>query len=82
MNSLKKSITILAAHAAAAEALDVFDIDQQTSIVLAGDQARLTLDEDGKFKHPFTEQAHAETIHYPDSGTFSVKLKQVELPTE
>ena len=44
MNSLKKSITILAAQAAAAEALDVFDIDQPTSIVLAGDQAKLTLD--------------------------------------
>ena len=82
MNSLKKPITILAANATAAGALDVFDIDQQTSVVLDGDQAKLTLDENGKFKHPFAEQAHAQTIHYPDSGTFSVKLKQVELPTE
>ena len=74
MNRLNKLITVMAAKQSISDALNVFDIDQATSQILEGDQADLTLDKNGNFKHPFYEQPHLETIHYLDSGTFSVKL--------
>ena len=82
MNYLNKMSIVIAAQSQAARALDIFDIDQPSHQTVSGDQQDLTLDSRGEFKHPFLEQSHVDTIHYPDSGTFSVKLNEVKLPTE
>ena len=38
-----------------------------------------TSDENGDFKHPFLDAApEVQTIHYPESGSFSTKLHRVK----
>ena len=44
-------------------------------MIKIGDHSTHTRDEEGNFVHPFLSQPdHVQTIHYPDSSTFSVKL--------
>ena len=44
-------------------------------LTLRGEHSSHTRDENGNFKHPFSEGDH-EIVHYPDSKTFSVKLNK------
>ena len=51
--------------------------NEQTTLHVSGSQDHHTSDKLGNFKHPFGENAHhLESIHYPDSKTFSIKLKE------
>ena len=48
-------------------------------ITLQGEQAELTRDERGNFKHPFLSQpSHVSSIYFPDSKSLSIKLRPRE----
>ena len=41
------------------------------------------MDEEGNFRHPFLNQpSHIDTIHYPESQTFSIKLQMKKGPNK
>ena len=50
----------------------------EKNLVVEGAHSLHTLDGDGNFKHPFLGFEHVDSIHYPDSKTFSIRLNQVE----
>ena len=52
-------------------------VDEESILIKNGDHSTHTSDLKGNFVHPFlTQPDHVQTIHYPDSSTFSVKLTQ------
>ena len=51
--------------------------NNETTLILEGKHSDHTLDMQGNFLHPFKNQdSGIEAIHYPESGTFSLKLSR------